>query len=108
MGYMILTFPLGAGAENGAELGAENLAFLQAETDGAPAQKGVHLDRELEMGKEFVAAQIQRADDDRMGFQGGGQLAIDLELLLLGGQGFAVDEQVFGAEQPNALGAVKP
>ena len=51
-----LDVSLHAGAENGAELGAEDFAFLQAKTDGAPAQKWVHFHRELEMGEKFVAA----------------------------------------------------
>ena len=42
-----------------------------------------------------------------MRLQGGGQLAINLVLVFLGGEGLAVDEQVFGAEKPDSLGPVK-
>ena len=41
------------------------------------------------------------------GFKAGGQLAIDLELIFLGGEGLAVDEQVFGAKKPDPLGPVE-
>ena len=81
-----LDVALGAGAEDGAELGAEHFGLREAETDGAPAEKRIHLLRELQVRGKFVAAQIQRADDDGMRFERGGDLAIDLILLLLGRQ----------------------
>ena len=59
-----------------------------------------------QVGQELVAAQVQRADDDRQGFERGGRFAVGLVLLLLAGQALAVDEQVFGAEQADAFGAV--
>ena len=40
-------------------------------------------------------------------FQRGGDLAIDLILLLLGRQAVAVDEQIFRAEQSDAFGAMR-
>ena len=102
-----LDVALGAGAEDGAELGAEHFRLGKAEPDCAPAEKRVHLLRELEVRGEFVAAQVQRADDDGMRLQRDGDLAINLVLLVLGRQAVAVDEQKFRAEQADALRAVR-
>ena len=101
-----LDVALGAGAQDGAELGAEDVPLLQAEPDGPPAEERVHLGRHLQVGEELVAAQVERADDDRQRLERGGGLAVGLVLLLLAGQALAVDEQVFGAEQAHALRAV--
>ena len=53
---------LGAGAEDGAELGAEHFRLCEAEPDSAPAEKRIHLLRQLQMRGKLVAAQIERAD----------------------------------------------
>ena len=97
---------LGAGAQDGAELGAEHFRLREAEPDGAPAEERIHLLRQLQVRGKFVAAQIERADDDRMRFQRGGDLAINFVLVLLARQAVAVDEQKFRAEQPDAFRAV--
>ena len=82
-----LDVALGAGAQDGAELGAKQFRLREAEPDGAPAEKRIHLLRELQVRGKFVAAQIERADDDRLRLQRGGDLAINLILLLLGRAG---------------------
>src|SRR5207248_4860852 len=50
---------LGAGAEDGAELGAEHFRLREAEPDRAPAQKRVHLLRELQVRGKLVAARSE-------------------------------------------------
>ena len=94
-----------AGAKDGAKLDAKDLAFLQTEADGAPAQERIHLLGHLQMGEELVPAQIERADDDGLRFEGGGDPAIGLNLFLFARERVAIDEEIFGAEQPDALGA---
>ena len=94
---------LGAGAEDGAELGAEQFRLREAEPDRAPAEKRIDLLRELQMRGKFVAAQIKRADDDGLRFQRGGDFAIDFVLVFLARQAVAVDEQKFRAEQARRL-----
>ena len=101
-----LDVALGAGAEDGAELGAKHVGLREAETDCAPAEKRIHLLGELEVRGKFVAAEVERADDDGLRFERGGHFAINFVLLLLGRQAFAVDEQEFRAEQADAFRAV--
>ena len=60
----------------------------------------------MHVRQELVAAQIQRADDDRQRLEGGNGFAVGLVLLLLARQAVAVQEQVFRAEQAHAFGAV--
>ncbi len=57
------------------------------------------------MGKKFVTAQVERANDDGLGFQGRGDLAVGLVLLRFGGKRFPVDEQIFRAKQAHACRA---
>ena len=49
-------------------------------------RNGIDLLGQLQVRGEFVAAQIERADDDRVRLQRRGDLAIGLILLLLGRQ----------------------
>ena len=46
------------------------------------------------MRGEFITAQIERADNDRLGFQRRGDFAVGLILLLFRRQAFAVDEKM--------------
>ncbi len=57
------------------------------------------------MGKEFIAAQVQRADHNGVRFERPGNLPVGLVLFLLGGQRVTVDEQIFRAEQPDPVRA---
>ena len=96
---------LDSGAQDRAELGAENVPFLQAKPNRPPSQKWIHLLRHLQMREELVAAQIQRADDHRMRLQCRRHLTVSPELLLFVRQRLAVEEKIFRAEQPHALRA---
>ena len=54
----------------------------------------------------LVAAHVERADDDRSALERAGDLAVGVELLLLGGKLGGVHEQELGAEQADGLGVV--
>ena len=96
----------GAGAEDGAELGLEDIDALEAETDGAPAEEGVELLGHVEGAHELVAAQVEGADDDAVRHGALGDGAIGLVLLLLTGEVGFVEVEEFRAIQADALGAV--
>jgi len=48
-------------------LGAKKRLFLETEADGAPAEEGIHFHGHIVLGAQFVAAQVERADDHRGG-----------------------------------------
>src|SRR6185437_7280595 len=96
---------MGAAAEDGAQLTTKDVLLSEAETNGAPAKEGVHFGRYLKMGKKFVAAQIECANRDGMGFQSFGDLPVGLILFLFSRERVAIDEKIFGAEQAHAFGA---
>src|SRR5690606_3921268 len=50
------------GAQEGPELGSEELESVQADTDGAPAEEGILLDGHMEEHRELVAAEVEGAD----------------------------------------------
>src|SRR5204863_8220168 len=94
-----------AGENNGAKLAAKDVTLLEAKPNGAPTEEWIHFLRHLQVRKKFVAAQVQGANNDRAGLQCGGDLAVSLILLFFRWQGVPIDEQVFGAEQPDSLRA---
>ncbi len=106
IGYIILTLPSALARRMARSWAQKQFRLREAEPDGAPAEKRIHLLRELQVRGEFVAAQIERADDDRMRFQRGGDLPVNFVLLFLARQAVAVDEQKFRAEQADAFRAV--
>src|SRR5258708_2922093 len=54
----------GAGAQHGAELRLENIHALEAEPDRAPSEEGIELLGHVQRAHEFVAPQVERANDD--------------------------------------------
>lgn len=56
---------IGSRAENGAQLRPEDLRMAERHADGAEAEEGIVLMRQLERRQLLVAADIQRADDER-------------------------------------------
>jgi len=101
-----LDIALHAGAEDGPQLGTKDVAFLEAEPDGAPAEKGVHLARDIQVREKLIAAEIEGADGDRVRLEPRGDGVVGLVLLFLRGQRVLVDEKIFGAEKADAIGAV--
>ena len=95
-------------AQNRAQLVPKNLPFLETKPDGAPAQKGIEFLRHRQVREELVAAQVQRADDDRVGLQSRRHLAIHLILFLLGRQDLAIEVEIFRPEKAHALGSASP
>ena len=94
----------GARAQQGAQLGAVQVLARQAVADGAEAHERVVLLLEAQVGDLLVAADVERADDDRLALADERGLLVGLELLVLGGHGGFVHEQELGAEQADALG----
>ena len=68
--------------QDGAELSAKEGAFLQAKANGAPAEERVQFLWHPKVRDEFVAAQIERADDNRIRLQRRGHLTVCLILLV--------------------------
>ena len=91
-----------AGSQDGAELRAEQVLFLEAEPDGAPAEERVHLLGQVNVGEQFVAAEVERADDHRVRRKRLSHPAVGGELFLLVRQVAAVDEQELRSEQADA------
>ena len=54
----------------------------------------------------LVATHVERTDDDRSALERTGDLAVGVELLLLGGKLGGVHEQELGAEQADGLGVM--
>ena len=57
---------IGSRAENGAQLRPEDLRMAERHADGAEAEEGIVLMRQLERRQLLVAADIQRANDERL------------------------------------------
>ena len=95
-----------ARTQQGAELDLVLIGVIEAVADGAVTHEGVLFLHELEIRDLLVAAHVERTDDDRIALQGNSDLAIRVELLLLGGQRLGVHEEELGAEQADSLGIV--
>src|SRR5437868_15511750 len=94
-----------AGPENSSQLSAKNVALLQTKPNRSPAQEGVHLLGHLEVREKFISAQIQSANDHRAGIESGSDLAVGIELLLLGRKRFPVNEQILGPVKAHPFSA---
>jgi hypothetical protein len=62
--------------------------------------------RDRQIGRGLVAADVQRADDQRLAVQGRGDGLVLAGLLVLVGRSGALEEQELGAQQARALRAV--
>jgi hypothetical protein len=96
--------PAVGGAEEGAELGTEELGMLEAEPKAAQAQEGVALVREADPGQRLVAADVEGADDRGLAVQAVEQAGIGPVLLLLVRQPQAAEEEELGPHQPDTVG----
>ena len=99
--------PPAAAAQDSAELGlAGGPAARSSSRSAADAEEGVGLDRQAEMRHLLVAADVERADDQRAAVQRLDHAAIGGVLVVLIGCVAALEEQEFGAHQPDAFGAL--
>ena len=91
-----------AGAQQCADLAAQQARPVEAEPDRAPAQRGIFLDHGLHIGQRLVAADVQRTE--RHGLCAGRiqHRAIQRELVGRARQALPDHELQFGSEQPDA------
>ncbi len=73
----------GAGSQNGAQLGLEDIDPLQTKPNGAPSQERIELLGKIERAHELIASQIERANDDAVRAHFLRNLAIGTILILL-------------------------
>ena len=66
IGNIILTLPELAGAQDGAQLRLENFEMLKAKPDRATTRKGFISSLTSTAAGDFVAAKIERSNDERM------------------------------------------
>ena len=105
MGYMIFTLPSALARKMARSCARKNSSCCRQKRIARQPRNGFISCRHGKRRQQFVSAQIQRADDDRIGFERRCNLAIGLILLLLGRGHLAIDEQIFRAEQPDAFRA---
>ena len=94
------------GAQQRADLRAEDVRVIQAHPYGAPPQERVRLGCGPERRGELVPSQIVAADDHRASAEGLCDPGEELGLLQLGRQLGAPQHEELGAQQPHPLGAV--
>src|SRR5690606_20477711 len=99
--------PVRGGAQESAELLAEEVLEVEAEADRAPPEERILLGRHLEEEGELVPAQVERADVDGLVRERLRDLAVGLVLLLLLGLRATADDEELGAEEADAHRAVR-
>ena len=97
-----------AGPEDGAELRPEHVRPVQAQPDGAQAERRVLLRGELDGRGQLVPAEVQGPDDGGAGMHLRGDRAVDGKVLFLVGQVGPVQVEELRAVQSDALRAVVP
>ena len=88
------------------QLRPEHLRLGQRDADGPHAERRIRLDAIAQRAfriEILVGAEVEGADDDRPAVHALDHLAVGLELLVLGRQFAAVEEEEFRAEQANAF-----
>ena len=93
-------------AEQGAQLGLEDLGPGQADAQRAHAHGGVILLGQVKVADLLVRADVQRADDDLLAVHVRQHLLVGFKLLLLGGIVRRVQVEELGAEQADAAAVV--
>src|SRR4029453_4393278 len=93
--------------ENGAQLRFKNVLILKTKPDRAPAKERIQLIADVQCTtRQFIAAQIKRANDQRIGPDALGNLSIGFVLLVLARQGFAVQIEKLGTIKSDSLRAI--
>src|SRR5207253_1989502 len=77
----------------------------QTKSNRAPAQEGIHFLGHAYVGHEFVAAQIQSPDHNRVRLERGSDRAKSLVLFLFGWEGGSIQKQIFGPKKANTFRA---
>ena len=90
---------------HGANLGGEDLRVVEGDADAAPAEERVRL-LDGKVRQRLVPADVEGAHGDGFWRAGVELLAVDFGLLLLAGKALGEEEGHFGAEQPDAFGAL--
>ena len=92
--------------DQGAGLVDEHLRVAKQEADAAHAEEGIGFGGRLQIGDRLVAADVEQAHGQRVGVGVGMHILIGGQLLGNGWRAGPVLEEVFGAEETDALGAV--
>ena len=100
-----LEVAVGSGAQNGTQLGLEELGCIQAHPYSAPAKERVLFVGLVHAGQVLVASHIKRTNDDGLLAERVGYGRVRLVLLIFGRELITLHEQELGAEEPDAFGA---
>ena len=91
-----------AGAQQRANLAAQQAGTVEAEPDRAPPQRGIFLDHGFHIGQRLVAADVERAERHRLRSRGVQHGAIQRQLVRGARQALADHELQLGTKQPDA------
>jgi hypothetical protein len=94
-----------AGAQESANLAAQQAWTVQPKPDGSPAERWILLDHALHIRQRLVAADVEGAERHRLGASRIEHGAIQSELVAGSGQALADHELQFGAKQADAAAA---
>lgn len=94
-----------AGAQQRADLAAQEAGAIEPEPDRAPAECGILLDHRFHIGQCLVAADVEGAEGHGLGACGIQHRAIERELVAGARQALADHELQLGAEQADACAA---
>src|SRR5206468_2123344 len=94
---------LGAGSQDRAQLGLENLRVGEAEANRAEPELRIDLGRGGLFAVELVAAEVERADDDRVWLHLPRNLEVLLVLDLFRREFLALHVKELRAKQPDAF-----
>src|SRR4029078_6681740 len=94
--------------QNRPELRQEQPRLGKAEAHRAQSQRRIRRDahQSVETLLALVGAQVERANHHRFAAHSGSDLAVRLELLVLGRQSLTIEKQELAAEKADAAGAV--
>ena len=92
---------MGRGPQDGPQLGAEQITFLEGKADRTQPHDRVGLIEQIQLGNELVAADIEGADRHRMRRHRLDGCPVGRYCSSSEGASLAVHEQKFGPEQPD-------
>ena len=98
--------PDSAGAQNRAQLHIENFRVIKTKPDRATTEKRIQLVVSLDRVGDFVAAEIECANDERMRRDIFGNLAVGFVLFVLRRHVLAIDVKKLGAIETDSFRAI--